>query len=105
MDHMLVKKAADPKQVKRARQADKLALDRERDDLTQVLSTLQGRRFVWKILSDCGVFRLSYQFGDAQNTAFNEGRRGIGLALMVAIQGLDPTWYHRMAKEAHDLEE
>jgi len=97
--------AADPKQVKRARQHDKLALERDRTDLQHVLETQQGRRFLWKLLSDCGVFRLSFQYGDAQSTAFNEGRRGVGLALMVAIQDLDPTLYHRMAKEAHDLEQ
>ena len=105
MDRPLVKNAADARDVKRARQHDKWALERERTDLAHVLETPQGRRFLWKLLSDCGVFKLSFQYGDAQSTAFHEGSRRIGLALMVAIQELDPTLYHRMAKEAHDLEE
>jgi hypothetical protein len=56
-------------------------------------------------LSDAGVFRLSYAPSDSHSTAFNEGRRNQGLALLLAIQSLDPTLYHRMAKEAHDLEQ
>lgn len=104
-DRALVGNAADIKQVKKAKQYEKQQTERERTDLQNVLDSVSGRRFVWKQLSDAGVFRLSYVPGDSHSTAFNEGRRNQGLALLLAVQSLDPTLYHRMAKEAHDLEE
>lgn len=104
-DRALVGNAADAKQVKKAKQYDKQLKELERTDLLTILDTVQGRRFVWKQLSDAGVFRLSYTPGDSHGTAFNEGRRNQGLSLLLDVQRLDPTLYHRMAKEAHDLEE
>ena len=102
----LVGNAADPAQVKRARQHEKHAIERERLDLATVLGSVQGRRFVWGLLCDAGVFRLSFTPGcEAQTAAFYEGKRSGGLALMVSINALDPMLYHRMAKEAHDLEQ
>lgn len=101
----MVGNAADVKQVKKAKQYEKHREERERTDLQAILDTVHGRRFVWKQLSDAGVFRLSYVPGDSHSTAFNEGRRNQGLALLLAVQQLDPTLYHLMAKEAHDLEQ
>lgn len=103
-DRALVGNAADQKQVKRAKQYEKQASERERADLLTVLDSVQGRRFVWKCLCDAGVFRLSHVPGDSHSTAFHEGRRSQGLALTLAIQQLNPSLYHRMAQEAHDLE-
>lgn len=50
-------------------------------DLEWVMSDGRGRRVVWRLLEQAGVFRLSYA-GDALSTAFNEGQRNIGLRLM-----------------------
>lgn len=105
-ERTLVGNAADPKQIKRARQHEKHAIERERLDLATVLGSAQGRRFVWKQLCDAGVFRLSFTPGvDPHTAAFYEGRRAGGLELMVAINAFDPRLYHQMAKEAHDLEQ
>lgn len=104
-DRALVGNAADIKQVKKAKQYDKQLKELERTDLLAILDTVHGRRFVWKQLSDAGVFRLSYTPGDSHSTAFNEGRRNQGLSLLLDVQRLDPTLYHRMAQEAHDLEQ
>lgn len=92
--------AADPKQVKRAKQKERLARQRAQDDLATVLATVQGRRFVWGLLAECGVFRLSYVPGALPQTEFNEGRRSIGLKTMAEIHDLDPALYVRMAQEA-----
>jgi hypothetical protein len=97
--------AADPKQVKKAKQLDRQRAERERTDLESILSTVGGRRFLWKQLSDAGIFAISLRVGQPDLTAFNEGRRQQGLQLLMEIQALNPDYYHRMAKEAHDLNE
>jgi len=101
----LVGNAADPKQVKSAKRIEQARSDRERADLQTVLGSEQGRREYWKQLSEAGLYRLSYVHGDSHATAFNEGRRNQGLALLLRIQQLDPTMLYRMAKEAADLEQ
>ena len=100
----MVGNAADVKQVRKAKQYEKQRAEIERADLQTVLDSVQGRRFVWKLLCDAGVFRLSFVPGGTDSTAFNEGRRNQGLALLLSIQQLDHTLYHRMATEAQDLE-
>jgi hypothetical protein len=103
-DRALVGNAADVKQVRKAKQYEKQRAEIDRADLEQVLSLQAGRRFIWKQLADAGVFRLSYA-GDSHATAFNEGRRNQGLALLLAVQQLDPKLYHVMAQEAQDFEQ
>lgn len=99
----LVGNAADPEQVKRAGQKEREARAWELTDLRQVLSTPQGRRFVWKYLCLCGVFRSSVDH-DPNMVYFHEGRREIGLALMADVVEADPAAYQLMADEAR-LEE
>lgn len=94
--------AADPRSIRKAKQSEKRRHDRDRKDLRDVLSTVQGRRFVWKQLEQAGVFRLSIAFGEPQRTDFNEGRRSLGLALMAEIHAFDPALYVQMAHEANE---
>lgn len=46
----LVQNAGDPQQVKRAETAQKLRRQQDVQDVVAVLSTPEGRRFVWRIL-------------------------------------------------------
>ena len=104
-DRAFISNAADPKQVKKAKQRDRHAAYRNQADLEWVLSTVQGRRFLWEELSECGVFTTSFVPGQADYTAFNEGQRQRGLKLLLRIQGVNPTLYHTMATEASALAE
>lgn len=90
---------------KRAKLREQQREAQERDDLQNVLSTATGRRFLWKLLVDAGVFRISFVAGERSMTDFNEGRRAQGNALFVRIQALNPEYYHLMAKEAYELDE
>lgn len=103
-ERALVGNAADVKQVKKAKQYEKLQADRERADLRTILESESGRRDKWKELCDAGIFRLSYVPGDSHATAFNEGRRSHGLTIFHAITQIDPALLYKMAKEAQDLE-
>jgi hypothetical protein len=69
-----------------------------REDLKWILSTQQGRRFIWRLLGDCGVFRISMT--GSSYTFFNEGKRSIGNALYADVLGADDEAYLKMRKEA-----
>lgn len=90
----LVKNASNEDQINSAKTKVKLGRDRELDDLRFILSTDQGRRFVWRVLSRCGVFKIS--FTGSSQTFFNEGERSIGLYLLNEVMDADPDSYVKM---------
>jgi len=101
-----VKNAADADQVKEAGRREKFRARQECDDLRAVLATPFGRRLVWKYLEACGVFSQSHVTGEAPlATAFNEGRRSIGLRLFDEVTRHDPGAYAVMVKEARNPQE
>lgn len=83
----------------RAAQAAELAKLTEDTDLQWLMSTQQGRRFMWRLLSMSGVYRLSYAGEQTHETAFAEGARNIGLQLMHDVQTLCPDLYAVMVEE------
>lgn len=86
-----------------AREEAELLRLREIEDLTKLMDTPHGRRFMWKLLGQCGVFRLSYS-GELASTSFNEGQRNIGLGLFAEIMAHCPHLYLLMADEAKEME-
>ena len=77
-------------------------LQRDKDDLRAVLGTAYGRRVIWKLVGRCGVFRASFVQGEADSTAYNEGRRSIGSQLLMEIFDVTPEAYKEMAKQAKE---
>jgi hypothetical protein len=72
---------------------------RLRLDMHSVMSTPQGRRLVlWLIDRVCATFGASYA-GEPSQTAFNEGRRSIGIALSSRAQEWAPVEYVEMLRE------
>ncbi|MEN4542892.1 hypothetical protein [Pantoea agglomerans] len=94
----------DEQRLKDAEQTQKLAVERQRDDLKHVMSSVQGRRLIWLLLSNAGVFALSFT-GDNAATNFNEGRRSEGLRLFNEVMTHCPDLYLTMANEAREDEE
>ncbi len=80
-----------------------LEAQRERqleEDLDAVLSTDAGRRFAWDVLDRlCNVFGGSFT-DETHRTAFNEGRRSIGLDLIEGAKRVSPQLYARMVQDA-----
>ena len=72
--------------------------DREISDLQAVLKKPEGRRVVYKILCECGVFKASFAL-NSNTTAFNEGKRDIGLGLLAELDLAEPNVYSQMLKE------
>lgn len=70
----------------------------EIEDVKWLMSDKRGRRFVWRQLSKAGVFRTSFT-GNGSETFFNEGKRVMGLDLMVQINEHCPNRYNEMVTE------
>lgn len=91
--------AGNVKQVEQHQRSAKLRREEEVEHLRSVLGTVSGRAVLWRLLSDCGIYRLSYH-NNPQETAFREGKRSHGLALLADIQQAVPSAYVQMQQEA-----
>ncbi len=69
-------------------------------DLKKLLDTEWGRRIVWRLLGEAGVYEISYNFdGPRDAVIFKEGRRQLGLFLMDEIHIARPDAYMLMVEE------
>ena len=90
---------SDESQVSERRKKGGLKQLQDSEDLRLVLSTRGGRRFVWKLLSDCGLLE------DHPPGLLLErfmGRRQVGLRVFRDVEAADPSAYVRMSEEARD---
>jgi hypothetical protein len=83
-----VKNAADEGQVNKAARDVRHDEKLREADLADLLRYKAFRRYVWRWIRDCGVFKLSYT-GNAE-TYFKEGQRNIGLNMLEEIKKADP---------------
>lgn len=98
MSKPYVKNAADSDQVRQAGEKEERGRERDLNDMRTVLSTLSGRRVVWRYLTFCKVFESS--FTGNSTTFFNEGMRNVGLALLADIHEAEPQAYLLMMQES-----
>ena len=89
--------ASDAAQVKRARRGAQIGRRHDSEDLLWILSDRRGRRFLWRLLDRCGVFRTS--FTGNSTTFFNEGMRNVGLIILSGIMAADPAATLAMIQE------
>lgn len=66
-------------------------------DIEWLLSSVEGRRVLWRLLDLTGVYRSSYT-GNSE-TFFREGARNVGLILLADIQRANPEGFLTMLKE------
>jgi hypothetical protein len=77
---------------------DKIALENEQADIKWLMGNKRGRRVVWRLLNQSGVFRLSFNT-NAMQMAFAEGNRNFGNRTLSMIHLLCPELYPVMVKE------
>jgi hypothetical protein len=77
----------------------RLAKTVEDEDLKWFMSDRRGRRIVWRLLSDAGVFRSSFNT-NAMTMAFNEGNRNYGNKMLAGINAVCPGRFQEMQREA-----
>lgn len=83
--------------------ADKAARDRltredEADGIKWLMGSKRGRRIIWRLLDQSGVFRLSFNT-NAMQMAFAEGNRNFGNRTLALIHAHTPELYSVMVKE------
>src|SRR6266436_9303402 len=92
--------ASDRKSIRRAEKAARQA-DRARQEvIVNLMSTTFGRAWLWDILTSCHVFGQTFS-ADPLMTAFGEGRRAVGLALLADVMSACPDQYITAAREAN----
>jgi hypothetical protein len=57
----------------------------EYNDLVTVMSTRQGRRLIWRLISECELY-VAAPIDNHPRMAFQEGKREIGRRLLVRAQ-------------------
>lgn len=93
--------AAEHETAERSEKAKSAQLERqtEIDDLLWLMSDKRGRRYMWRLLSESGIYRTSFST-DALAMAFAEGQRNRGLALVGSVMQHCPERFSEMQKEA-----
>lgn len=90
---------ADKERVRKKGLEERLARRQELSDVAAILGQRAGRRFIWRLLSEAGIYRSS--FTGNNSTFFNEGRRDIGLRFLADTQEF-PDLYLLMVKESRE---
>lgn len=93
----------------RAQEADRedkatrlrLSAEVEELDVKWLMSSKRGRRILWRLLEQAGVFRLSFDT-NAMRMAFNEGNRNYGNRTLATINKTCPELFAVMLKESND---
>lgn len=93
--------AADRKSIRQQEKSARLAGVRQREVVTQVMSTEAGRHFMWDYLASAALFHTTFN-GDALQSAFAEGRRSLGLELLAIIMTHCPDQYIQAQRESHE---
>ena len=91
--------AGDRRHVERREKTAKTARLQRNEEFRWLMGDPRGRRFVWDLLAKAGLFRSSLGISP-ELTAFNEGRRDLGLAVLADLMRLCPEQYARMQAEA-----
>lgn len=75
-------------------------------DLRELLKLPAGRRFLFGLLDGaCGAMAVSFRHGQPDVTAYLEGRRSVGVELVVECQRVAPADYVQMLSEAFKTRE
>lgn len=94
--------AADRKSIRAAEKAARIAARQRYDVITQIMSTSYGRAWLWDHLSSARIFCTTHVAGDPNASAFQEGRRSLGLELFADILAACPDMYIQAMREAND---
>lgn len=84
------------KQDRKLREGEQITA--EANDIIALMLERQGRRIMFGLLARCGVYTSSFA-GDPHLTAYNEGRRSVGVAYLDVLNTRCPDEFVLMLKE------
>lgn len=93
-----LKDPAEERKLAVEQQKIKMRLKTDLDEMRQIVSTKIGRRFIWNLLCECGIFQSS--FDGSSRTFFKEGERNVGLKILTKLHDAHPEAYGTMVKES-----
>ena len=93
----------DKQKIGRKETWERLQTRQQNEDVAFVLSSPEGRRFYWRLLKRCGIFKSSYSSEEGR-IFFYEGERNIGLMLLKDVNEIAPDAYLLMLKEEKERE-
>jgi hypothetical protein len=70
-------------------------------EITAMMSTEGGRRFIGRILESTQVFTSTFDL-DTHKHAYNAGKRQVGLSLVSELEQACPDKYLQLLRERHD---
>lgn len=97
--------SADEHQLKAQDKKVSKATRQKKEDLKALLTSRASRRLIREWMDACGVFDESYTRGDPYATAFNEGKRSVGLMLRRNVMLGGPEYLLAMDREAEEDKE
>jgi len=83
---------------------ERLVRENEEADIKWLMGNKRGRRIIWRLLDQAGVFRSSFNT-NAMTMSFAEGHRNYGLRILALIHSQCPELYPAMMKEQTDNNE
>ncbi len=92
--------AADRKSIRRREKQAQIADAQRAAVITNVMSTVEGRHWLWDILASCHCFSTTFN-GDALTSAFAEGQRAVGLSILANIMLACPDQYLQAQRESN----
>ena len=90
--------ASDEEVVKKRKKSAALKAQQNKAVLVSILSTPEGRNWMWSILSDMAVFHTILP-DDALKMSYQLGSRNVGLKLLNEITSTAPQAYIQMLRE------
>ncbi len=77
-----------------------LLAQREQEELQKIIDTPGGRWFLWRLLTECGLFH-TLSGHEPHKMAIMSGRRDVGLWVLDQINSVDAKGYLRIQNESN----
>lgn len=92
--------AANRKDIRSLEKQAKVEAAARAEVLTNIMKSTAGRVWVWDLLTQCQCFATTFT-PEPSVSAFNEGRRSIGLSILADVMIACPDSYLTAAREAN----
>ena len=68
------------------------------ENIRALAKTRQGKEFIWWLLEQTGVYSSTH-VDSPHHSAYNEGRRSVGVSIIELLSDSDPTIYPKLLME------